>query len=128
VEQCRHRALNVHLKPLVAWYAARDVPSGVGVPAEWDVPIGQPTLTKRCFGLPLTAALPPPRAAGIQVQHAGVADFDAYVATDAALFGDGPVLTVIRALLLQSGGEPTYAAAGSHTSAMPSFIVVASTA
>jgi GNAT superfamily N-acetyltransferase len=85
-------ALDVDLQATATWYAARDVPWGVRVPAEWDLPIGQPLFTKRCFGLPLTAAWPPPIAGGIQIQRAGVADFDAYVATDAAVFGDDPVL------------------------------------
>ena len=86
-------ALDVDLQAMVAWYAARNVPWGVRVPAEWDLPIGQPVFTKRCFGLQLTAAVPPPRAGDIQIQRAGVADFDAYVATDAAVFDDDPVLT-----------------------------------
>jgi GNAT superfamily N-acetyltransferase len=86
-------ALDVDLQTMAAWYAARNVPWGVRVPAGWDLPIGQPVFTKRCFGRQLTAALPPPIAGGIQVQRAGVADFDAYVATDAAVFGDDPVLT-----------------------------------
>jgi GNAT superfamily N-acetyltransferase len=86
-------APDVDLEAMAAWYAARNVPWGVRVPPEWDLPIGQPLFTKRCFGLRLTHPPAAQSASHIQIQRARVADLDAYVATDAAIFDDDPVLT-----------------------------------
>jgi hypothetical protein len=86
-------ALDVNLDTIATWYAARQLPWGVRVPVEWELPIGRPLFTKRCFGLPLTRVLPRQPPGGIPIQPARAIDLDAYVSTDAAVFDDDPGLT-----------------------------------
>jgi ribosomal protein S18 acetylase RimI-like enzyme len=87
-------SVDVDLEAVEAWYAARDVPWGVRVPEEWDVPIGQRLFTKRCFGLERRDAVPRSNRGGVTVRHAHSSDLRAYAATDAAAFGDDPPLTM----------------------------------
>jgi len=89
-------ALDVDLEAIAAWYLARDVPWGVRLPAEWDLAIGQPLFTKRCFGMRHTDAPAPQATGGIHVQRAGDADLDIYVTFE----GDNTVLLQLVAKLL----------------------------
>jgi hypothetical protein len=88
-------ALDADLEALAAWYAVRDVPWGVRLPAEWDVPIGTPLFVKRCFGLQLaTSGRLPAVDVGtpVRIERAGVADVATYASVDADVFGIEPRL------------------------------------
>lgn len=83
----------VDIASVVSWYAERDVPWGVSVPADGTWPHGRLLFRQRLMALPAGApaadrsvAVAP---AGVDVRSAGQADLDGVLAVDAAAF-DAP--------------------------------------
>jgi N-acetylglutamate synthase-like GNAT family acetyltransferase len=86
-------AADVDLEAVAAWYATRALPWGIRLPVELDRAVGERLFTKRAFGLERPDALRVAAAGSMRVRRAGPADLDAYVATDAAAFGEDVALT-----------------------------------
>jgi GNAT superfamily N-acetyltransferase len=82
------------LEAIAAWYAARDLPWGMRVPVEIDLPVGEVMGPKRCFGLRadgLAQLVEQVQTRGperIRMRLLGLDDLEAAVAAEATLFGD----------------------------------------
>ncbi|GIG36561.1 alpha/beta fold hydrolase [Cellulomonas pakistanensis] len=72
------------------WYAPRDVPWGVRVPAGTPWPHGRHLFRKRLMLLAADRLVPAPVVPGLRVRRAGAADLDAVLAVDVAAFGGDP--------------------------------------
>lgn len=123
-----------------SWYAERDVPWGLRVPAglSWS-PGGRLLVRQRCFGLEPSAFRPAPAPDGATIRAALSEDLDAVVHVDAGVFGDRPRRSRSwRACQLAAGadagvvvllalldGDPVGVATGIRTGAVNASVGVA---
>jgi ribosomal protein S18 acetylase RimI-like enzyme len=87
------------------WYAEREVPWGVRVPAGFSWPYGRRLLAKRAMAADVGAVGPAAAPDGVQLAPAAPDDLDTYARVDAAAFDDepGPTSDYARPLLAADG-------------------------
>ncbi|MDQ6722296.1 MAG: GNAT family N-acetyltransferase [Candidatus Dormibacteraeota bacterium] len=109
-------APNPDLDAVAHWYAELDLPWGLRVPVEFDIPMGDPLFVKRCWGL-RPPGLERRATPAVQIRLATAADLDQYAETDAVVFGDDPALSRrwVEATLGRPGFEHWLAMAGGRS-------------
>jgi ribosomal protein S18 acetylase RimI-like enzyme len=110
-----HDPAAVDVAAVRTWYAERQVPWGLRVPAGASWPHGRHLLTKRLMVRRSGAALEAAPVDGLVVREAGPADLDGVLAVDSAAFGtDGAQTRPWLGPLLAPTADGVTVAVGAH--------------